>query len=111
MREAVIGCMMILLTTIDKVQNIRCPSYFCVVVFIGTKMGNEQSRLVKLVREGEERPIRELIAKHGAGVLTASYEHTDNDLGWPSFGVSLVLFKMSGVCACACACACCDSDN
>ena len=77
-------------------------------------MGNEQSRLVKvvkLVREDEERPIRELIAKHGAGVLAASYEHTDNDREWPSFGVSLVLFKMSGVCACACACACCDSDN
>ena len=90
--------MMILLTTIDKVQNIRCPSYFCVVVFFGTKMGNEQSRLVKLVREDEVRPLRELIAKHGASVLTASYEHTDNDERWPSFGVSLVLFKMSGVC-------------
>ena len=71
-------------------------------------MGNEQSRLVKLVREDEERPIRELIAKHGTSVLTASYKHTDNYKRWPSFGVSLVLFKMIGVCACACACA---SDN
>ena len=70
-------------------------------------MGNEQSRLVKLVREDEVRPLRELIAKHGTSVLTASYEHTDNDDKWPLFGVSLVLFKMSEVCACAC----CDSDN
>ena len=101
--------MMILLTTIDKVQNIRCPSYFCVVVFFGTKMGNEQSKVVPLIRRDDERSLRELIAKHGAGVLAASYEHTDNDRKWPSFGVSLVLFKMSGVCACACAC--CDSDN
>ena len=98
---------MILLTTIDKVQNIRCPSYCCVVVFLGTKMGNEQSKVVPLIRRDDERSLRELIAKHGTSVLAASYEHTDNYLGWPSFGVSLVHFKMSGVCACAC----CDSDN
>ena len=72
-------------------------------------MGNEQSKVVPLIRRDDERSLRELIAKHGAGVLAASYENTDNDEGWPSFGVSLVLFKMSGVCACACAC--CDSDN
>ena len=107
--------MMILLTTIDKVQNIRCPSYFCVVVFLGTKMGNEQSKVVPLIRRDAERSLRELIAKHGTSFLAASYVHTDNDREWPSFGVSLFLFNMSGVCvcacACACACACCDSDN
>ena len=78
-------------------------------------MGNEQSKVVPLIRRDDERSLRELIAKHRASALAASFEHTDNDKEWPSFGVSLGLFKISGVCACACACAwvcaCCDSDN
>ena len=65
-------------------------------------MGNEQSKVVPLIRRDDERSLRELIAEHGASVLAASYVHTDNDKEWPSFGVSLVLFKMSGVCVCVC---------
>ena len=64
-------------------------------------MGNEQSKVVLLIRRDAERSLRELIAKHGTSVLAASYEHEDNDLRWSSFGVSFVLFKMIGsVCVC-----------
>ena len=59
-------------------------------------MGNEQSKIVPLIRRDDERSLRELIAEHGTNVLAASYEHKDNYLGWPSFGVSFVLFKMIG---------------
>ena len=63
-------------------------------------MGNEQSKVVPLIRRDDERSLRELIAKHGTSVLAASYEHKDNDHGWPSFGVSFVLFKMIGSVCC-----------
>ena len=66
-------------------------------------MGNEQSKVVPLIRRDDERSLREFIAKHGTSVLAASYEHKDNGQGWPSFGVSFVLFKMIGS-----VCVCCD---
>ena len=66
-------------------------------------MGNEQSKVELLIRRDDERSLRELIAKHGTSFLAALYEHENNDCGWPSFGVSIVLFKMIGS-----VCVCCD---
>ena len=66
-------------------------------------MGNEQSKVLPLIRRDDERSLRKLIAKHGPSILAASYEHKDNDDEWPSFGVSFVLFKIIGsVCVCVC---------
>ena len=59
-------------------------------------MGNEQSNVVPLIGRDDERSLRELIAEHGKRILAEPYEHKDNDCGWPSFGVSFVLFKMIG---------------
>ena len=72
---------------------------------------DKRSNVLQLVEDNNEQSLKELITKHGASVLTAPYEHKDNEFGWPSFGVSFVLFKMSGsecrcVCVRACACVC-----
>ena len=74
---------------------------------------DKHSNVLQLVEDNNEQSLKELITKHGASVLTAPYEHKDNEFGWPSFGVSFVLFKMSGsecrcvcVCVCVCVCAC-----
>ena len=66
---------------------------------------DKRSNVLQLVEDNNEQSLKELITKHGASVLTAPYEHKDNEFGWPSFGVSFVLFKMSGSeCRCVCVC-------
>ena len=68
-------------------------------------MVDKRSNVLQLVEDNNEQSLKELITKHGASVLTAPYEHKDNEFGWPSFGVSFVLFKMSGSeCRCVCVC-------
>ena len=51
-------------------------------------MGSEHRIIVQLVRDDDARTLRDMITKHGASLLSARYEHKDNWLGWPSFGVS-----------------------
>ena len=60
-------------------------------------MGRAHSKIVQLVRQDDAGTLREMIAKHGASLLSAKYEHKNNEQGWPSFGVSLGLLYCLGL--------------